>query len=265
MQYDPIKDNLSSLIRTFPALRKLFYYALDMLFLRQMYVKKIIKSLFSQSDEIMFYDAGSGFCQYSDFILSGWINSEVYAIDLKSDYLVEYDSYSKTRYPNRFYWETADLVEHIPRKQFNLIAAIDILEHIENDVQVMTNFYSCLVDKGKLIISTPSNIDETARYTAEHVRPGYNLDELKLKLNNVGFSNIKSFFTYGKWGKISWKFAIKYPLEILQISRWLIVLLPMYYIFFYPIIYVLMKIDIRANNYIGNGIIVIAEKNANAS
>ncbi|MFO7660664.1 MAG: class I SAM-dependent methyltransferase, partial [Candidatus Cloacimonadaceae bacterium] len=155
----------------------MFFLLLDMLFLRQWYVKKQIRLLLKKNSSLRFYDAGAGFCQYSDYILTSYRNSSVLALDLKEDYLKEYAGYAEQKYPDRFSWICADLVEYIPSDRFNLIAAIDILEHIENDVKVLENFYQCLADGGKLIISTPSTLDETARFTAEHVRPGYAEEE----------------------------------------------------------------------------------------
>jgi SAM-dependent methyltransferase len=262
MQYDPVKDRLMVWIKQFPLLRKLFFGGLDMLFLRQWYVKRSIRSLYPKKQNISLYDAGSGFCQYSDYILGRWTKSTVLATDLKRDYVEQYAIYAHKKYPERFKWKIADLVEYKPEQRFNLIVAIDILEHIENDRQVLQNFYNCLDIDGKLIISTPSDKDETARFTAEHVRPGYAENEIKEKLMTAGFA-IKSFrFSYGKWGNRSWKLAIKYPLLLLSISKLSVFLLPIYYVCLYPLTYLLMLIDINFESKAGNGIFVIAEKNS---
>jgi len=265
MQYDPIKDRIMSLIKIHPAARKLFFFLLDMLFLRQWYVKKRILNLYSKKDAIAFYDAGSGFCQYSDFVLSNWEKSTVLALDLKSEYLQNYSRYAVKQFAGRFDWITADLVDFVPANKFNLICAIDILEHIENDQQVLNNFYQCLEVKGKLIISTPSDTDEAAKFTSEHVRPGYSESDLRTKLTNAGFDINEFTYSYGKWGKLSWKMSIKFPIRLLSISILMILLLPIYYVCLYPIIYLLMRLDVNSNNYVGNGIIVVAEKPATSS
>lgn len=265
MQYDPIKNTFMILIRKLPCLRKVFFLLLDLLFLRQWYVKKQIRSLLKKNSELRFFDAGAGFCQYSDYILASYRNSTVLALDLKVDYLKEYAFYAEHRYSDRFFWICADLVDYIPSDRFNLIAAIDILEHIENDVKVLENFYQCLAEGGKLIISTPSNLDETARFTAEHVRPGYSKHEIIDKLQDAGFKISSFSYSYGIWGKMSWKLSIKFPLIILSYSKILLLALPIYYICLYPLIYLLMIIDINTNNEKGNGIILVAEKPLTAS
>lgn len=265
MQYDPIKNLFASLIRNFPFLRKCFFHLLDMLFLRQWYVKKLIIDLFPRYLKLKFYDAGAGFCQYSDFILQNWKSSSVLALDLKEDYLKEYATYATKKYPSRFNWITDDLVSYIPQNKFNLIAAIDILEHIEDDLSVLKNFHHCLEEGGRLIISTPSDLDETARFTAEHVRPGYSENEIKSKLTNAGFL-IKEFrYSYGKWGKLSWILSIKLTLKLLSYSKVLLLILPIYYLCLYPVIYLLMSLDVKTDNKSGNGIVVLAEKPLNAS
>lgn len=265
MHYDPIKDRIMKLIKLSPVLRKLFFALLDMLFLRQWYVKKHILNLFPKNNSVAFYDAGAGFCQYSDYILSNWKDSKVLALDLKCDYLQDYSKYAAEHYPDRFEWINGDLVEYTPSTKFNLICAIDILEHIENDRQVLNNFYQCLEDKGKLIISTPSDTDEAAKFTAEHVRPGYSEADLKSKLMNAGFL-IKDFsYSYGKLGKLSWTIGIKTPILLLSKSKLMILVLPIYYICLYPLIYLLMNLDVISYNKTGNGIIVVAEKPAISS
>lgn len=260
MQYDPVKDKIFGLIRRYPFMRNAFFTGLDMLFLRQRYVKKHIKKLYPAEQEMAFYDAGAGFCQYSHFILKDWHKSKVLALDLKADYLKQFGMYANQKYPGRFEWTQGDLVDYIPDEKFDLIVAIDILEHIENDRQVLKNFHQVLRNGGNLIISTPSDKDETARFTAEHVRPGYDAADLKSKLTEAGFLIRHFAYSYGKWGYMSWKLAIKYPLTLLSHSKLYILLLPIYYLGLYIPIYLLMLMDISSYNKTGNGIIVIAGK-----
>jgi SAM-dependent methyltransferase len=265
MLYDPVKNVIMKAVREFPLLRRVFFLILDMLFLRQWYVKRQIRRHFKRNEVIKFYDAGAGFCQYSDFILSNWKKSTVFALDLKEDYLKTYSTHARSKYPERFSWIKSDLVYFVPEIKYNLIAAIDILEHIDNDIQVLKNFYACLLCGGKLIISTPSDLDEASQFTSEHVRPGYALDNLLLKLTDVGFAIVFSGFSYGQWGALSWKLAVKIPLSLMSYSKILLILLPIYYICLYPLIYLLMLLDVYTIKQKGTGIIIVAEKPFNAS
>ncbi len=259
MKYDNIKDLFADTISVFPQLRVMFYSALDMLLLRQKHVKKIINKYFQGYADLRFYDAGAGFGQYSYFILKNWDNAKIHAVDLKTDYMDSFAFYAKAKGWNSFQSKQADLQLYTPDSQFDLVIAIDILEHITNDRQVLQNFRKVLAVNGKLVISSPSNFDESAKFTAEHVRPGYSKEEIMEKLETAGFT-VKEFkYTYGKWGQISWKLIMKYPLTILGKSKLYLLLLPLYYLFTYPMAYMLMQLDLHLPSEIGNGILIVAE------
>ena len=259
MQYDKVKDIFAKIIDKYSVFRKLFYLLLDLLLLRQWYVKREINKYFSTEKSLRFYDAGAGFGQYSYFVLNRFKKAKIHAADLKTDYIDSFAQYAQNKGWNGFTAQQADLVEYTPKESFDLIIAIDILEHIEDDEQVLQNFRKVLEKGGKLIISSPSNFDESAKFTAEHVRPGYSKEEICSKLERTGFS-IRSFeYSYGKFGQIYWKLALKYPLSLISKSKILAILLPIYYIIFYPIAFSFMLLDYYNKNKIGTGIIVVAE------
>ncbi|MDO9578666.1 MAG: class I SAM-dependent methyltransferase [Candidatus Cloacimonadales bacterium] len=259
MHYDKIKDKFAKLIDLFPAFRKLFYYSLDMLLLRQWYVKRAIKKHFSKNNPIRFYDAGAGFGQYSYFVLKYFNKARVQAVDLKKDYMDSFGRYAKLVGWQDFTAQQADLVDYLPKDKFDLIVAIDILEHIENDRQVLQNFRQVLDKGGKLIISSPSTFDESAKFVAEHVRPGYDKEEIISKLENAGFKIISFDYSYGKFGHLAWLLTMKYPMSLLGKSKLFFLLLPLYYIVLYPISAFLMWLDLKMKNKVGTGIVVVAE------
>jgi SAM-dependent methyltransferase len=254
MKYDPIKDRIFSLIRLFPALRRSLYLCLDFLLLRQRYVKREIRRYFRDGDS--FYDAGAGLCQYSDYILSRYPRSHVFATDLKTDYMQSYAAFR----PRRFAYQTADLVSFRPKNAYSMAIAIDILEHIEDDRAVLTNLHHALKDGGHLIISTPSNLDEAARYTEEHVRPGYDKSELEAKLRDAGFKIISSRFSYGPFGALAWKLQMQIPLDMLSATLFNALVLVLWYPMFIPLMELLMRLDMLKENDHGNGIIIVAQK-----
>jgi 2-polyprenyl-3-methyl-5-hydroxy-6-metoxy-1,4-benzoquinol methylase len=259
MQYDKIKDKFAGLIDKFPFIRKLFYLLLDMLLLRQWYVKKEIKKFFPKDKPIRFYDAGAGFGQYSYFILKHFKKAKVHAVDLKTDYMNSFARYAAKHGWTDFTAQQADLTAYVPKDKFSLILAIDILEHIENDEQVLRNFHQVLTEGGKLIISSPSTFDGSAEFTEEHVRLGYSKNEIISKLEKAGF-RIKSFkYSYGKWGHIAWLLTMKCPMRLLEISKLFFLLLPFYYLLFYPISALFMLCDLNMKNKTGTGVIVVAE------
>lgn len=259
MLYDIIKDKFAGLIDKFPLFRKLFYTLLNMLLLRQRYVKREIKKYFPKNKPIHFYDAGAGFGQYSYFILKNWKRAKVHAVDLKNDYVVSFSQYVKHIKYKNFSAQQADLISYIPDDRFDLIIAIDILEHIEDDVQVLKNFRQVLDKGGKLIISSPSSFDESAKFTEEHVRSGYSKEEIISKLESAGFKIVSFEYSYGKWGHLAWLLSMKYPMSILGKSKLFLLLLPIYYLLFYPLSALLMLLDVNMKNKTGTGVVVVAE------
>jgi SAM-dependent methyltransferase len=259
MHYDIIKDRFAGLIDKFPLFRKLFYALLDMLLLRQWYVKREIKKYFPKDKPIRFYDAGAGFGQYSYFVLKYFKKAIVHAVDLKTDYMDSFARYAAKHNWQDFTAQQADLTAYVPKDKFNLILAIDILEHIENDEQVLRNFRQVLEKSGKLIISSPSAFDEFAKFTEEHVRPGYSKEEIISKLEKTGFKIVSFDYSYGKWGHIAWLLTMKYPMSMLGISKLFFLLLPFYYLLLYPLSALFMLLDVKVKNKTGTGVIVVAE------
>lgn len=260
MRYDPIKDLAARLIRFHPAFRQLFFRGLDLLLLRQRYVKREINALFPLGTKFYHYDAGAGFCQYSWYSLKRWPRSKVFATDLKRDYLADFSNYADKKFPGRFFWKSADLQKFSPQRKYDLVTAIDILEHIPDDRAVLANFHSALKEGGTLVISVPSDKDEAAKFTAEHVRPGYSKRGLEEKLINSGFEMEKLIFSYGTWGSLSWRLLMKYPLSLIDKNRVFMVLLPFWYLAVFPIAELMMRADMKRENHSGTGLIAVARK-----
>lgn len=254
MQYDPVKDRFATYVSIFPGFRCLFYKLLDAILLRQAYVKKAINRHFRDGN--LFYDAGAGFCQYSDYVLRKYPAAEVFAVDLKTQYLESYAHVAD----NRFSFHSADLQTYKPQRQYHMAIAIDILEHIEDDLSTLKNFHAALVEGGTLIISTPSDLDEAAKFTEEHVRPGYNKLELEQKLENCGFEALSSRYSYGFWGALSWRLLLKYPLKMYSQSRYSMPLIAVYYLLVFIPARLMMLMDLTGVNNSGTGIIIEARK-----
>jgi SAM-dependent methyltransferase len=260
MQYDKVKDKFASLIDKFPLVRRLFYTLLDMLLLRQRYVKREIKKYFPKDKTIYLYDAGAGFGQYSYFILEYFKKAKVHAVDLKTDYMDSFARYAIKHCWMDFTAQQVNLTAYIPKDKFNLILAIDILEHIKDDMQVLRNFRKVLAKGGKLIISSPSNFDKSAKFTAEHVRPGYSKEEIISKLERAGFRIVSFEHSYGKWGHFAWLLTMKYPMSLLGKSKLFFILLPFYYLLLYPFSVLFMLLDVNMKNKTGTGVVVVAER-----
>jgi len=273
MQYDPIKRSLGKLFNQTPALRVLFYKLLDLLLLRAWYIKRELRIKEQKSKApLHVLDAGSGFGQYDHYMSSVGKNWTITGVDVKDEQIEDCNAFfSKIGRGERVQFEVADLTKFIRIEQYDLILSVDVMEHILEDELVFSNFYQSMKKGGTLLVSTPSDQggsdsdhhheeDGVHGFIDEHVRDGYNADDIREKLTKVGFVNIKTKYTYGKAGSISWRLSMKYPIKMLNISKAFFILLPAYYILTYPIAYLLNWFDILGNHKKGTGLMVVAEK-----
>jgi SAM-dependent methyltransferase len=142
-----------------------------------------------------------------------------------------------------------------------------VMEHIEDDVRVFKNFYKSLKNNGVLLISTPSDRggsdvhdDIGKSFIDEHVRDGYSIEEISKKLSLAGFGNIEAGYTYGRPGNISWLLSMKFPIKMLNISYLFFLILPFYYLIFFPVSVILNIFDTCMTHKSGTGLIVSARK-----
>lgn len=268
MKYERVKSKIDDIISGRDFLRKFFYVGLNLFLLRAWYVKDELKKFFgSRNERINVLDAGCGFGQYSYFIAKKFKNSSVLGVDINERRIKDCLRFSESEKIENLKFAVANLENLNYFEEFNLVLAIDVMEHIPNDVKVFENFYKALKRDGLLIISTPSNLggsdvraDADESFIEEHVRSGYSADEIKSKLEMVGFRDVRVRYSYGTWGNLSWKLMIKIPLLLISKSFALALLLPLYYlVIFIPGLF-LMWVDTKVKNEKGTGLIVVARK-----
>ncbi|MBN1183289.1 MAG: class I SAM-dependent methyltransferase [Bacteroidales bacterium] len=269
MKYDPIKKSLGKVFNKKPFLRKLFYKLLDILLLRTWHVKKELRSIRKElGRNANVLDAGAGFGQYVYYMSSAEKQWKITGMDIKEEQIEDCNIFfGKIGRATQVHFEMGDLTNLPKTKVYDLILCVDVMEHIEEDVKVFQNYASVLRDKGVLLISTPSDQggsdvhdDHEESFIDEHVRDGYNIDEIKQKILSSGFSSIKARYSYGWPGKISWKLSMKIPISLLNISKLFFILIPFYYLITFPFCLLLNLIDVNGNFKTGTGLIVKAEK-----
>lgn len=279
MQYDPIKRSLGKVFNSKPFLRKLFYKMLDLLLLRSWHVRKELKKWRSEGTHAgsTILDAGSGFGQY-DYYLSGLDKSwKILGVDVKHEQIADCNNFFKQiGRADQVHYEYADLTRFEKKKEFDLILSVDVMEHILEDVEVFKGFYQALNDDGMVLISTPSdqggsdthhdhNHDhdhngEVEGFIDEHVRDGYGIEEITQKLNTAGFTKVACRYSYGAPGKISWKLSMKWPIQLLNVSKIFFIIIPFYYLLTFPIALLMNCLDVRNSYKTGTGLIVKAWK-----
>jgi len=273
MQYDPIKRSLGKVFNQTPVLRIFFYKLLDLLLLRAWYIRRALRQIGrSSSEPLQVLDAGSGFGQYDYYMSSLGKNWSITGVDVKQEQIADCNNFfAQIKRGDRVKFEVADLTKFSDPDKYDIILSVDVMEHILEDEQVFANFYQSMKTGGTLLISTPSDQggsdtdhhhegDEVHGFIDEHVRDGYNADDIRKKLTKAGFTKVKTAYTYGKAGNISWRLSMKYPIKLLNISKLFFIILPAYYLLTYPIAYLLNWFDITGNHQKGTGLMVVANK-----
>jgi SAM-dependent methyltransferase len=268
--YDPVKDKFARILRRMKWLRRGFYFMLDLVFLRSWHIRRILRQIgheLDQQGEWMLLDAGSGFGQYDRFILKEFENVHVHSIDIKEDYIEDNKHYFNEESGNgRISLYTADLLNFDSDKTFDFILCVDVLEHIEEDKQVMKNLSHCLKKDGLFLMHSPSHYseedaDEDDSFVGEHARAGYSKEELDKKLMESDLHPKKIHYTYGSWGHRSWVLSVKWPMIWLnKVSILAILPLIIYYPIVLPFCMVMNYIDLFTKNERGNGIYAVARK-----
>jgi SAM-dependent methyltransferase len=269
MQYEPIKNLLGHFFLGPLFMRKALYLFLDLLLLRTWHVKKALKKISHElPSDARVLDAGSGLGQYTWRMSRMNKNWKITAVDINEQQVKEgNDFFSKAGLSDRVKFATADLTTYSDPGKFNLILSVDVMEHIKEDETVFRNFCSSLKENGILLISTPSDkggsdvhADKDTSFIDEHVRDGYNAGEIAEKLTRAGFRSMETEYTYGWPGSISWRLTMKYPVKMLNASYLFFIILPFYYLVFFPVSVILNFFDLCMYHKSGTGLLVVARK-----
>jgi SAM-dependent methyltransferase len=271
MQYDPVKDRLGSIAEKSPLLRKGFFGLLNLVFLRAWYVKRELHRVLpglARDGKLRILDAGTGFAQYAYYMARNFPKARVTAVDVKQDYLDSAGTFIRqTDLADRIEFKWEDLTQLSLEGPFDFILSVDVMEHIEDDRGVFRHFARVLRPGGMVLINTPSDkggsdvqSDTDESFIEEHVRDGYNLEELEGKLRETGLEPVRSIYTYGPYGSAAWRMLIKHPIRWLGASRAAYILLPFYYLIALPLGTVLNALDVRRQNDEGTGVLVLARK-----
>ncbi len=213
MKYDPIKKVFGNAVSDNSLLRKIFYWLLDLMFLRSWHVRKKVRELYPKDTKMKIFDAGMGFGQYTYFMAKRFQESEILAVDVKDEQVEDCRKFfSKCGY-NNVKFEIADLTKIEYKDRFDFILCVDVMEHIVEDELVFKNFYNALKIGGKVLVNTPSNLggsdahdEDDESFIEEHARIGYSKEDITGKLNRAGL-DVSSFdYSYGKFGTVSWRF-----------------------------------------------------------
>lgn len=269
MQYDPIKKKVGRLFSGSVFMRKAFYFCLDLLLLRAWHVRKALKRIARKNPfKAFMLDAGAGFGQYSWRMSRMNKNWLIKAVDIDPGHTSGNSAFfAMAGLSERVTCETADLTLLTEKETYDFILSVDVMEHIKEDELVFTNFFKALKPGGVLLISTPSDKggsdvhhEGEHSFIDEHVRDGYSIEDITVKLSRAGFRNIRARYTYGIPGSISWRLSMKYPVKMLNASAAFYLILPFYYLVIFPFALILNSFDLILTHKSGTGLLVSADK-----
>ena len=154
-----------------------------------------------------------------------------------------------------------DLEKMTGDSKFDLIYSCDVLEHINDDIKVLDNFYKALKPNGRLILHLPFRYKLNKRIfpwfknykTHDHVREEYTLDEITEKLEQTGLTVY--FRGYG-YGLLKGEMAFELN-NFFGKQKYFLILSQLITL---PISLVLGYLDICYPPKIGNSILVKAKK-----
>lgn len=266
--YDPTKDKFAAIAKKSRIIRRVLYFLLDMFFLRSWHVRRMLRDLKKERNINSILDAGSGFGQYDRHLLKIFRKATVKAVDVKQDYLEDSAFYyDKEIKKGRITFAEADLTKYEDDQKYDLVLCVDVLEHIEEDVEVMKNAHGVMNKGGFFVMHSPSHLAEEDAgddefFVDEHARAGYSREDLSAKFEKAGFEVFHTGYTYGKFGHASWEILIKYPM--LWFTRFgfkTIIILPFYYLITLIPGLLLMRMDLgKQPAEAGTGIIGVARK-----
>jgi len=267
--YDPIKDSFSRIIGRSKFKRTLFYYLLDLIFLRSWHVRKTLSELghpFDTVKEWFLLDAGCGFGQYDSYILRCFNRVVVTGIDLKRDYLDDCSTYfSEEIKSGRISFSEKNLYDINYHERFDIVICIDVLEHIEKDELVIKNIADSLKKGGYFLMHSPSGcyIDKENEtfFVDEHFRQGYTKKDIEDKFTKAGMTMVNTQYTYGFAGHLAWLIGIKTPMILISKLKPLgFLILLFYFPLILPGFLLLNYIDTFSQVRKGRGILAVGKK-----
>lgn len=194
-------------------------------------------------------------------------NWNIFSVDVKEEQVADCNNFFKQIDRNNVKFSVEDLTLYRNENAYDLVVCVDVMEHILEDEKVFRNYVASLKQGGMLIISTPSDQggsdvqgDDDTSFIEEHVRDGYNIQDIERKLLTAGFTKVDARYSYGTPGKISWRLSMKYPIQLLGVSKAFFIILPFYYLVTFPISFVLNYLDTNTKHETGTGLIVKAWK-----
>lgn len=170
---------------------------------RNKLIIKIIKKYLLNNSRMRFFEIGFGTGTVLEAIENNGYN--VNGIDINKETL----HYAKSRIEGKLLVGT--IFDFTTREKFDGVGVFDVLEHVENDMELLHRAFNLLDGGGYLFLTVPAKtcLWNKLDILSGHVRR-YEIEDLKSKLEKVGFTivfwNYWQFFIFPAlyfWRKLS--------------------------------------------------------------
>lgn len=225
--------------------------------IRCLYFKSILFKKLKKDEINKILDAGSGIGIYTFWLKKHYNNSQIVGIDIDRQKLKMSKSLAKDLKIGEINLEFGDITK-VPKnkKVYDLVVSIDVLEHVEDYKKVIKNFSLYLKPGGFLYLHTPQANQKRffkrliSWEHESHVHEGFTKAIIKKEFEKNGLKIIEFRNTFGFFGKLAWELN-----HLLLGKNFILAGI------FYPIIYLIARLDLFTNNKEGLGIAVLAKKN----
>jgi len=250
--------------------RILAFQLIAMTTLREWYIRSKLSKVLKTTEKIKFLDAGSGIGQHAIAVAKNHPQASVIALEADAERVEDCNDFTIKKKLSNITFYQCDLQDVNFENEFDVILCGSVLEHIDNDVKVMTKLYQALTNNGRLLVYVPSGerrmlsslerkqhqiIRKSGeRYLHDHVRY-YSPKELTSKLQSVGFIIKDLTITYGDFGALAYDIVTQ-----VQYSAIFKLIFPLYLLLIHPFVAILMLADFLKENRSGNGLMVMACK-----
>lgn len=227
-------------------------------YVRQTHVISEIMKLQPVPSSIL--DAGSGDGTYAIRLGQRLKDSMIIGIEIIPEYVQIANSKLQQAKINNVSFIEGDITKSLGGERFDLIYSVDVMEHIQDDMIVFKNFYNALKSNGILILHVPKRTQKfflkflgiLKTSQDDHVREGYDEDEIRVIIKNTGFEILTIKNTFAMFTSFMW--------EIMQILNHLGSVGNAVWLFFFLLLKPVIDREFRKPQKSGNGLLIVARK-----
>ncbi len=210
-------------------------------------------------------DAGCGLGVFAFELARRFPRANVLGIDLLPSMVQGAEHIRRKVGLENLRFQMTDLRDLPVGDRFDLAICVDILEHIEDDVSALQSLHRLLRPGGILVLHVPALYRRYPVWRKQqnfdvqgHVRPGYQIADIREKVRKVGFLCLEDGYTYGFLETLANNLSYRITRARME-NRHL-------YALAFPVLNLLSWLGARSRpKELGAGIFLVAEKGAYSS